>query len=418
MKAVVVHSGARDGYHVSRALAETGLLDTLVTDLYWPAERGWARRLESAMPVSLRRSLRQRWAGLDLSQRVTTCWVGGLLSLGLSKLARLPFSWSRWAMRWTDHRLGNQAARTAGSHAAALLSYSYYGHSAFTGYAGSGPRILFQLHPHPARVREILRRELEMHPECAESLTKEWELALPEEDFKRLVDEVQMADYWIAASSFTRQTLIESGVPEERIHVAPYGTDVECFRPDPRQKTGGRLKLLFVGRINQRKGIKYLLDAMDLLPAEDVELTVCGRVVDSLSLFDARRANVTVKPSVSAAELLREYQSADIFVFPSLAEGFGHVLLEAMACGLPVLSTTRTAATDLVREGREGFVVEPGRADLLAEKVAWFLANRQRLPAMGVASRRRAEEFTWPRFRESIADFAGEVLVEAPVAHV
>jgi glycosyltransferase involved in cell wall biosynthesis len=230
-----------------------------------------------------------------------------------------------------------------------------------------------------------------------------------------------MADHWIAASSFTRETLLESGVPTDRIHVVPYGANLECFHPRPERRIQRgprrRLRLLFVGTINQRKGIKYLLDALALLPSDRVELVVCGRVVDDLSLFKSFGNQIEIRPSVSAEGLLDAYQTADLFVFPSLAEGFGHVLLEAMACGLPVVSTTRTAARDLVRPGLEGFLVEPGRPIDLAARIEEFLLHPEWLAEMGVAARRRAEEFTWTRFRSRIAGIVGGILRQPCTEH-
>ncbi len=409
MRAVVVHRGARDGYQVALGLSEHNLLEALVTDLYWPADRAWARTLDTLLPAKFSYSSRQRWAGESLSGGVRQCWVSGLGSLMLSKTSAAPFSWRRSATRWNDTLLGRTAGRLASRKEAALISYSYYGHSAFSNYSGKQPRILFQLHPHPARVREILARERHLHPECTASLEKEWELALPEQDFNRLVAETKMAEHWIVASSFTKDTLIESGLPSERIHIAPYGTDLERFRPPVVKPENRELQLLFVGTINQRKGIKYLLEAMDRLPP-GVKLTVCGRVADNLKLFEQYQGRVEVRPGVSAAELVAAYQRADVFVFPSLAEGFGHVLLEAMACGLPVISTTRTAARDLVRSGREGFVIEPGESAELARHIGWFMEHRDRLPEMGRAARLRAEEFTWPGFRRRVAEIVNGIL--------
>ncbi|MBV9572935.1 MAG: glycosyltransferase family 4 protein [Acidobacteriales bacterium] len=284
-----------------------------------------------------------------------------------------------------------------------LLSYSYYGYDAFQSYGQPG--VLFQLHPHPLSVRRILERELADCPDCAASLRKEWELSLPPKDFERLTAESRMAKYFLVASSFTRQTLIENGAAPEAIRVIPYGVDLARFVPPaPNAGISAPLHLLFVGTINQRKGIKYLLEALRLLGGAPVDLTVCGRVVDDLSLFRPFGSQVRVRPSVSLPELLGAYHQADIFVFPSVAEGFGQVLLEALASGLPVLSTTHTAAPDLIVEGREGFIVEPRRPDLLASRIEWAIGHRAELGDMKIAARQRAEHFTWARFQTGVVD--------------
>jgi glycosyltransferase involved in cell wall biosynthesis len=404
-KSVVVHRGARDAYQVAAALAEAGLLECLVTDLYWPDDRAWAARLAGSVSASVRQMLLARYSPRVPSRLVEQTLFSGLISHFLDKLPSSPFSLRKRATRWTDGVMGRAAGARALATKSSLLSYSYYGFQAFSSYGKPG--MLFQAHPHPASVRRILERELQVNPECAGSLRKEWELCLGPEDFERLVAETKMAAHTIVASSFTRQTLIENGTPRDAISVVPYGVDLERFSPSPldtERDTSGPLKLLFVGTINQRKGIKYLLEALRLVGSKNVELTVCGRVVDDLSLFKPFASQVTIRSSVSAAELLAAYRTADLFVFPSVVEGFAQVLLESLASGLPLLSTTSTAAPDLISEGIEGFVVEPCRPDLLANRIEWAMANRGSLREMRAAARQRATHFTWARFRKGVVD--------------
>ena len=411
MKVVTVHRGARDQYQVACALHESGMLDSLVTDLYWPADRSWIKAFERVASRKLTTKLHRRYAPALPDRAVRKCWLTGAWAFLLDNRKSVPFAWQRRAMRMCDMRLGVRAAQIANARDAALLSYSYYAHSAFTHFTGTQPKILFQLHPHPASVREILSRERELHPDCAASLNKESELALPEPEFQMLVNEVKLAQHWLVASSFTRNTLVEHGVPGERIKVIPYGTDLDWFTPKMKDSPQGRvLRVLFVGTVGQRKGIKYLLAAMEGLPSGSVELTVCGRAVDNLSFFQETRVPVRFLRFPASQELLDEFHAADLFVLPSVAEGFGHVLLEAMSCGLPVISTSRTAALDLIRPGQEGFVVEPGNTAQLSESIEYFLRNPKELQRIGAAARSRAEHFTWARFRKGVADAVSEII--------
>jgi len=402
-KAVVVHRGARDAYQVSRALAEAGLLESLVTDLYWPQDRGWAKALTRLLPASACRMLTARHAPGLRSSLVRLCYPSGPFSFLLDKMPGVSFSRRQRTQRWTDAALGSAAGRLAKTTNAKLLSYSYYGYHAFAAY--DRPGILFQVHPHPASVRRLLQQERAAHPECRASLEKEWELALPEEDFQRLTKETEMAAHFICASSFTRKTLIENGRGADLIDVVPYGIDLQRFRPAPlaeQADSSDVFRLLFVGTINQRKGVKYLLETLRLLRSKRVKLVMCGRVVDDLKIFEPFRSQVEIRPSVSLPELLRAYQEADLFVFPSVVEGFAQVLLEALSCGLPILSTTHTAAPDLIDDGIHGFVVEPRRPELMAEKIEWLIQHRSQLREMKYAARERAEQFTWERFRKGI----------------
>ena len=388
------------------------MLEMLVTDLFWPADRWWARALSPLFPASLRSLLRQRSSPGLPSAHVHNCFVAGFKTLLLDRIRGLSFDLRRRAVRSADATLGRTAGRLAARSGAGLLAYSYFAYDAFR--ADGRPGILFQVHPHPLTIRRILTEELAAHPDCAGSLQQEWELALPEEDFQHLVEEPRLAARFLCASSFTRQSLIEHGAEPSAIRVVPYGVDTDRFRPDPsrRHAPGSKLQLLFVGRINQRKGIKYLLEALRLLRTREVHLTICGRVIDGLDLFRPFASQIDVRPSVGAAELVAAYQSADLFVFPSVAEGFGQVLLESLASGLPILSTTHTAAPDLITSGVEGLIIPPRRPDLLAAQIDWAATHRSELDAMGEQARRRALQFTWGRFRSGIAQAVAEFLPE------
>lgn len=378
------------------------MLESLVTDVYWPSDGAWVRRLKRLLPDGVERKLSRRSTVALPGSGVKACLLSGSLALACSHSA-VPFRLQRSSMRHCDRQLGKRAAQIANASGSALLSYSYYGYSAFTYFRRELPRILFQLHPHPLSARTILEGERSVHPDSAPSLNREWELALPETDFQALVQESRMADHWICASSFTKQTLVENGAAAERIHVVPYGVDLERFQPKHVERPrNAPLRVLFVGTVCERKGIRYLFDAIDSLTAGSVDLTICGRSAGPVSGRASTRARL--RRFVSSEELVHEYQSADVFVFPSLLEGFGHVLLEAMACGLPVISTTRTAAPDLVRQGQEGFVIPPGNARELARCLEFFISNPENTRTMGRAARVRAEEFTWTKFRRGIVE--------------
>jgi glycosyltransferase involved in cell wall biosynthesis len=96
-------------------------------------------------------------------------------------------------------------------------------------------------------------------------------------------------------------------------------------------------------------------------------------------------------------------KEADLFVFPSLAEGFGLVIGEAMSCGVPVLTTTNTGGPELITDGREGWCVPAHDAGALAERIEWAYSNRDELYEMGRRARSRAEQWTWADYRRKLA---------------
>jgi glycosyltransferase involved in cell wall biosynthesis len=399
LKAVVVLAGARDQYQVPLALAEAGLLQTLVTDSYWPADRKWFSR--SAGKLLPPRLVAARYcAGLD-SRRVRLS-VKALGSVALMKALR-----TARLNRYKDAALSRKALRLAIKEGAALFAYSYYASEAFKATDGRLPhRFLFQLHPHPEAVRAILREEAERVPQAHASLMAEHEVALPDDAFAEMAREPHLANGWVVASRFTASTLVERGIPGDQIHVVPYGVDHHIFTArSAAPRADQPLTVLYIGSLSQRKGLSYLLDAVRSLNTRAVRLVLCGRgIVDEGLLAAYSGVGAEVHIGLSRAELIRQMHRADLFVLPSLAEGFGHVILEAMSCGLPVVATPHTCAPDVIEPGTHGFVVPLRDADAIAGRITWAVDHRSELAAMGEAAAARARAFSWERFRAGVRE--------------
>jgi glycosyltransferase involved in cell wall biosynthesis len=414
--AVVALAGARDHYQLPLALQEGDLLEALVTDAYWPADRSWFAPLKVLLPTHLLQA--RVCAGLP-SSRVKV--VPGAMAAAAIAHATKGRRWGPSAAllnRHKDRLLGKTAGQLAVRSHAGLFCYSYYAYDAFRiqeggegygeGYFAPRPeyRFLFQVHPHPQAVRQILLDELEAVPQASDSLEREYELGLPTEELARLAQEPMLANGWVAASSYTAQTLAAEGIPTDRIHVVPYGVDSQVFTrrassPDP----GGPLKVIYVGSLVQRKGLTYLLEAVRLLNTKSLEVVLCGRgYMDEALLAGYRDVDIQVNHGLPTSQLVLRIQASDLLAFPSLAEGFGHVVLESMSCGVPVVATSHTCGPDVMVDGEHGFIIPLRDSCAIAEKLAWGLDHRSELAAMGRAAADRARLFTWARFRQGIRD--------------
>ena len=398
-QAVVVMAGARDHYQLPLALAEAGLLGSLITDMYWPADRRWfSRSVGRLLPPRL--TAARYCAGLD-SRRVSVSAAALALS-AVMKTAR-----TTRLNRHSDKTLSRKARRIALDRGAALFAYSYYASEAFK---ATGERLrhrfIFQLHPHPEAVRALLREEVERVPQARASLSAEHELALSDREFEALASEPHLANGWVVASRFTAQSLAERGIPPAQVHVVPYGVDAGSFPQRAAAPSVGQpFTVIFVGSLSQRKGLADLLAAARLLKTKAIRVLLCGRgIVDARLISEYSEINVEVKVGRSRADLVRYMHGADVLALPSLAEGFGHVILEAMACGLPVIATPHTCAPDVIDDGKQGFIVPLRDAEAIAERLSWGADNRAALAAMGEAAAARARRFTWERFRAGVRD--------------
>jgi glycosyltransferase involved in cell wall biosynthesis len=201
-------------------------------------------------------------------------------------------------------------------------------------------------------------------------------------------------DYLFAPSEYVRGTLVASGIPEERVIVAQYGVDPERFRPSPSPDFDGIFRVAFAGQICRRKGIPMLVEAWNELALPNAELNLYGRPDKGLiGLLGASRKNgVFVRGFVDTAVALPKNQ---LFVFPSSQEGSAKSVYEALACGLPVITTPNSGS--VVRDGVEGFLIEPNDKEALKERIRFFYDERRRLGDFGREARRAGEYYTWKR---------------------
>ena len=145
-----------------------------------------------------------------------------------------------------------------------------------------------------------------------------------------------------------------------------------------------------------------------------VELHFCGVVTLPECLIKDSGPNVFFHGQVSAARIAEEYRSASVLLFPTLCDGFGMVVAEAFAHGLPVIATPNAGAADLVLPDKNGWLVPPADADALAERMEWCIGHKDALDAMRAHAQETARNWTWGHFRQS---FATQLLERLAVAN-
>jgi glycosyltransferase involved in cell wall biosynthesis len=165
-----------------------------------------------------------------------------------------------------------------------------------------------------------------------------------------------------------------------------------------------------VGGLSQRKGIADLFEAMDLVKPH-VELTVIGRKsTAACAALDAALQKHRWIESLPREQILAEMRAHDVLVFPSLFEGFGLVVTEALSQGLPVITTSHTCGPDVLTEGEDGFIVPIRNPQAIAEKLALLHRDRECLAAMSVAASKKAKSLTWERYRQGVVEVVRETL--------
>jgi glycosyltransferase involved in cell wall biosynthesis len=250
--------------------------------------------------------------------------------------------------------------------------------------------------------KELLESEQERWPQWNNTL-----IGLSDSQLKldRKDEELRLADQIFVASQFTAKTLQSFPGKLAPIKIIPYGfpsiTENRNYRNLESQK---RLKLIFVGGLSQRKGIADLFAAVEGLQSY-VELTVVGqKVTNNCPALDLALNKHKWIPSLPHEQVLQLMKEHDVLIFPSLFEGFGLVITEAMSQGTPVLTTDRTAGPDFIENNENGWLIEAGKGDELQLVLEKLLSNPQAISKAGKAARETARQRPWSVYGLELAE--------------
>jgi glycosyltransferase involved in cell wall biosynthesis len=235
---------------------------------------------------------------------------------------------------------------------------------------------------------------------------RDCDTVLPEPLIRRREQEFARADKIIVLSRFARSTFEAEGLQKAET-ILP-GIDENLFRPAEALRPADPFRICYMGRLEMGKGVLYLLKAWKQLKLKDAELLLMGEVRPEVAraVGGYMSSNVRMPGFVQSTAMAQALRRCSVFAFPSLHEGFGLVLLEAMASGVPVIATRTSGAPDCVTEGEEGFIVQPRSSEEIAEKIEWCYRNREALVWMGQKARRKVEtNFTLQCYRARLVEF-------------
>lgn len=261
---------------------------------------------------------------------------------------------------------------------------------------------------HVVAAKRILGEEALLHPEWKTSIDN---LVFPPAYEKRLEEEPLLADKVVAASSFTQSTLLEIGIAPQNIIYLPLGCDIDHvpYSEYPDGDFSGRpLKLLYAGTVTQRKGIKYLLEAMKRLVPNpsanpDIELHIIGGIQGVDEPLKAYSGWYKYHAPVSQQALFKLYREFDALVLPTVFEGFGLVIVEAMAAGLPVITTPHSIGPELITNGENGYIVPIRDIDSLVKAITDLRQTpTEKYHHMRRRARQAALSYSWDAYTDRL----------------
>ncbi len=265
--------------------------------------------------------------------------------------------------------------------------------------------------PHPASTRRLLREE---HERWGIPFSREdgirWlrKIDLGYRDEVVAPEEFELADRVVVQSEFGVQSFLEEGFPRERLVLLPRAADIGDFPRSSPEKTAFRV--LYVGMVCLRKGFLDLARAWTDLALPGAELWVVGQVDDQVApLLKPYRDNPSIRFFGHVTEgVARWFKEADVFILPSIVEGSAKTTYEAMAAGLPVITTANAGST--VRDGVDGYIVPIRSPEGIREKLLFLYENREAARDMGMSARGRIASFSWETYEGRIVSLYRELL--------
>lgn len=396
-------------YEAAVGLARAGELGAFLTGFYYRRHGTASELARRYAPCQFRRIRRKLLRRND--RRIPPARVGSVPSFDLAlavenQLDSHPAMQrvvTRWRTRHFDRAVSRAIERVRPS--AALLFSDVGSEYALPACRRLGvPSVLSMVHGEVTEECEILDREEVESPDYFPLYLGDGRLdrvALGWLHARRLRD-IALADRILVPSEHIAARLSGRGTPRERIAVVPYAADTRRFRPRVEKPSGDGCTFLFAGGVTQRKGIKYLLQAWARVRRPGWRLQLLGALPRRLGplVVDLEMEGVEHLGRVGHAEMPSRMAEADVFVFPSLFEGSAVVTYEALACGLPSIATPSSGT--IARDGIEGFLVPPRDVDALAHRMDRLGCDPALRGRMSAASRRRAEEFDWPRYHTAV----------------
>ncbi len=397
------------------ALKESKQLAEFWTCLAPDPDSTWMRLLPRSLAVQFQRRalpVELRNIARTVPMRELSRLLAGKLKLSAVVRSEIGIFSVDAVYRSLDRRVSRRMTFASKPQLTAAYAYEDGARDTFRVCREQGQKCFYDLPIGYWRVwRELLAEEQEREPEWAITLQGALD---SDEKLARKDEEIQLADHIFVASSFTRRTLEAAPVTPSNIHIIPYGAP-PATNEMPRTRADGPLRVLFAGALTQRKGLSYLLKAVSSLK-HHVELTLLGTKPPCFcrALEKALRVHRWI-PSLPHHEVLREMQGHDVLVFPSLFEGFGLVIVEAMSQGLPVITTSHTAGPDIIESGKNGFLIPIRSSELLAMRLEELIADRRLLAEMKVNARATALTLSWDVYRARLSAVVREAM--APHLH-
>lgn len=400
-KIIVAHPGRQHSFRVAEALEKEGMLYKYATTVYDKDSSLWMKLAKAFLKGDeLNRANKRKMKSVPDERVIQFYEFEGFLLLLIRRLDKKR-SFTNWLEKHISIGFQKKLAKfIINNGVGVVISYDCNSSVLFDILKEKAPkvvRIIDDAHPNRNYLYKVYNDKIDSSGEFVKTYEACGYL-LDKKIAETYGDESKKADLHIVASQFSKQSVYYNGFSDGQIIVAPYGVNNSVFKPLNKVYDHG-IKVLFVGEINQRKGIAQILEAAKELHTLNIEFNLVGLGKEYHSeLYTPYESYVNFRGRVSFEELTQYYGTSHIFVFPSMGEGFGLVLLEALSAGLPIITSRNCGGPDIITEGVNGFTIEAGNTKQLVDRIKWFYNHMDELPKMQEAAIQSISNRGWDTY--------------------
>lgn len=390
---------------VALAFQEHGALDAFVTGVAFRPDGALIKTLHRLGPQgrSVARELERRSTFLDPSL-VKTVPFWEMARLLAARAGADPVLVDRLWDR-ASHVFDATVAQRYAPNTEAIYAYEYTAKASFERAKQEGAFAVLDLPSLNNRAYEALQQaERERFPELRSKADPYFASKFARRQARR-DSEVELADVLVANSNLTRRSHVEAGVDPEKFIVVPLGAPPAIEAVTRAFDPATPLRVVWAGAFSLRKGAHLLLEALRAFPRRTgLQLDVYGSRQLSDTMMGEAIEGVTFHGSQPQSRLFAAFEAADVLIFPTLSDGFGLVVGEAFARGLPVITTDQAGSTDLVKSGENGLIIPAGDVGAIQRALEWSLDNREALHRMRFKALRTAQGWQWSDYRRVLFD--------------
>lgn len=400
---IVAHPAQQHSYKTAIAIKEMNKLDKYVTTVYYKKNNFTYFLCKFLKNDLLIRAKSRHCEYLEDDEVMQFYELGGLFLLFLQRVDKRKVLYNKF-----NHFINKKFEKKVAKYVLkkksyALVMYDLYAFHSFKELKRRNSntiKILDMSAPYYKFMVDIFKQDSQRNNKYSDPLLVELNSKETSRTLEIAKMEIKLADFFLVASNFTKYSLLNNDIQDENIFKCIYG--IKRKSKNYKEKIGPILECIFVGRITFQKGAHYLFKTIDLINNEKCHFTFVGNINEECSFYLDYKDKCTFTGHIPKSKMQFIYENSDILIFPSLADGFGFSVIEALASGVPVICSRNAGASDLIIDGYNGFLINPQSEFEILEKLQLLICDKKSLSQMKRNAIESAKNYSWDNYNNQV----------------